>query len=173
MTYLGRGFCGSLTTSLHEEQMGFYVGSQHFQMKNEGAAFSPHSVHKPGELPNPLEKQICTFTVSLLKQDSLGVETEILSQETQHQVLCSSVFFSPEPLMLVTHSPATKGRENKILCELCSQTTVLWAVSFFLTLYPLWAARGNSWMIHGTGNSFPGVSFHAQGMVRVSQARRC
>lgn len=101
--------------------------------------------------------------MSLLKQDSLGVETEILSQEIQHQVLCSSVFFFPEPLMLVTHSLATKGRENKILYELCSQTTVLWAVSFFLILYPLWAACRNSWMIQGTGNSFPGVSFHAQG----------
>lgn len=88
------------------------------------------------------------------------METEILSQEIQHQVLCSSVFFFPEPLMLVTHS-----LENKILYELCSQTTVLWAVSFFLILYPLWAACRNSWMIQGMGNSFPGVSFHAQGTV--------
>lgn len=93
------------------------------------------------------------------------METEILSQEIRHQVLCSSVFFFPEPLMLVTHSLATKGRENKILYEFCSQTTVLWAVSFFLILYPLWAARGNSWMIQGTGNGFSGVSFHAQGAV--------
>lgn len=67
--------------------------------------------------------------------------------------------------MLVTPSLATKGRENKILYEFCSQTTVLWAVSFFLILYPLWAARGSSWVIQGTGNSFSGVSFHAQEMV--------
>lgn len=41
MMYLGRGFCGSLTTSLYKEQMGFYVGSQHFQMKKKGQPFLP------------------------------------------------------------------------------------------------------------------------------------
>lgn len=45
--------------------------------------------------------------------------------------------------------------------------------SLFLILYPLWAVRGNSWMIQGTGNSFSGVSFHAQGTVWVSQILCC
>lgn len=90
---------------------------------------------------------------------------------------------APSPVLICVFLPGAshvgdsltsyKRKREQILYEFCPQTTVLWAVSFFLILYPLWAARGNSRMIQGTGNSFSGVSFHAQGTVWVSPSLCC
>lgn len=89
-----------------------------------------------------------------------------IKRVSQHQILLICTFL-PQ-VSEVGDSLAIKG-QNKTLYRFCSQITVLWAMPFFQISYPLWTARGNSWMIQATGsdplfrNSFLGVSLHAQG----------
>lgn len=57
---------------------------------------------------------------------------------------------APSPVLICVFLPGAshvgdsltsyKRKREQILYEFCPQTTVLWAVSFFLILYPLWAA---------------------------------